>query len=248
GEDEKPVHEVELSDFQLARTETTVWQYNLCLAATGRNMLDKKVKSKPGWGWEGDNPIVNVSWYDAVVYANWLSRQWGRTPAYTIDSVGRTQSDWKIELADQADGFRLPTEAEWEYAARGGSQQYAYRYAGGDSLELVARFRENSSNRAQPVTSRLPVKPDPDNPQTWLYDMSGNVYEWCGDWYDEGYYQKLRDVPEKNPKGPPDGSSRVLRGGSWDDRSSNFCRVASRGNYVPRSRYVIFGFRLAQDK
>ena len=247
-EDEMPVHEVELSDFQLARTETTVWQYNLYLAATGRNIFDEKVISQPGWGWEGDNPIVYVSWYDAVVYANWLSRQWGRTPAYTIDSVGRTQYDgWKVELNDNADGFRLPTEAEWEYAARGGPQQYTYRYAGGDSLELVARFRENSSNRAQPVGSRLPVKPDPANPQTWLFDMSGNVWEWCGDWYTAKYNKTLPNMPGKKTQGPKRGGSRILRGGCWN-YTDDFCRVARRFNDVPTSKLSISGFRMAHDK
>ena len=130
--------------------------------------------------------------------------------------------------------FRLPTEAQWEFAARGGKLSKGYTYAGGNSLESLGFYRGNSGGKTHPVGQKKPN-------ELGLYDMSGNVREWCQDWY--GAYP---ETPLINPMGPDTGQYRVLRGGSWDNYAS-YCRVSDRGNFVPSYRGSNFGFRLARD-
>ena len=127
--------------------------------------------------------------------------------------------------------FRLPTEAEWEYAARGGSQGHGYKYAGSNMVGNVAWYYENSNNQTHPVATKSPN-------ELGLYDMSGNVYEWCSDRY--GNYSS---GSQTNPQGPSSGSDRVLRGGSWYSGARN-CRVSNRFNYYPGYSISRAGFRL----
>ncbi|MCK6695916.1 MAG: formylglycine-generating enzyme family protein, partial [Thermoanaerobaculia bacterium] len=157
----KPPHQVTVSDFKMAQTETTVWQYNLYLTAQGKNINDPEVIERPGWGWEGNNPVVNVSWYDAIDYANWLSDQ--QRPALTpaVDTTGGVyRPDWN------ARGYRLPTEAEWEYAAKGGARRDPFPYSGGNELDEVAWYNVNSKNRTQAVATKKANGAQ-------LFDMSG---------------------------------------------------------------------------
>ena len=128
--------------------------------------------------------------------------------------------------------FRLPTEAEWEYAARGGNQGHDYKYAGSNTIGNVAWYYGNSNNQTHAVAMKQPN-------ELGLYDMSGNVWEWCGDWY--GNYSS---GSQTNPQGPSSGSGRVLRGGGWGDDARN-CRVSRRGNSIPVNTAVSYGFRLA---
>ncbi len=213
---------VSLSPYQLAESETTWWQYNLYCAATGTELPDKPA----GWGGEGDNPVVNVNWYDATAYAGWLSDRAG------LQRAIECPDDENCSLDLQAKGYRLPTEAEWEYAARAGTNM---TYAGCDQesdLINFAWYGKNSGSRTRPVKTRLPNR-------LGLYDMSGNVWEWCWDWYG-GY------PPEaQNPIGPETGSYRVLRGGAWDDDAEG-CRVAYRSLSNPGFRYDRYGFRLSR--
>ncbi|MBL7827001.1 MAG: SUMF1/EgtB/PvdO family nonheme iron enzyme [Saprospiraceae bacterium] len=225
-ENEKPLHSVTLSDFKLARTETTWWQYFLYCKATGA-----KIPEKPaGWGGEGDNPVINVSWGDAVAYTRWLNGQEGlESPIIRSDSLNRAPK-----------GFRLPTEAEWEYAAGGGAGKRT-KYAGTDDDERLAEYAWFGGRGRTQTAGAL--KPN----ALGLCDMSGNVWEWCWDWYGEDYYRQLFDAPQKDPAGPVVGKFRVCRGGSWV-RNDYSCRSASRVSYSPSIRGSNVGFRVAQDK
>ena len=129
--------------------------------------------------------------------------------------------------------FRLPTEAEWEFAARGGNKSRGYKYCGSNTLSDVAWYVDNSDNKTHPVAAKTPN-------ELGIYDMSGNVLEWCNDWYSSSYYTS---ESQTNPTGPDSGSSRVRRGGSWN-YSENTCRVSYRGNTTPSFRYNYLGLRL----
>ena len=130
-------------------------------------------------------------------------------------------------------GKRLPTEAEWEYAARGGNKSKGYIYSGSNDLNTVGWYKKNSGSKTHPVAQKQPN-------ELGLYDMSGNVWEWCSDWYNDSYY---RSSPKNDPQGSNLGSSRVLRGGIWPS-SYAIGRVADRGRSLPNYRSNSFGFRL----
>ncbi len=139
-----------------------------------------------------------MSWYGAVEYCNWLSAQDGYDPCYTVNGTSVT-CNWN------ADGYRLPTEAEWEYAAKGGDLHEGFTYSGDEVMANVGWYAGNSAGYTHPVANRKPNGKG-------LYDMSGNVWEWCWDWYDEDYY----DVsPQWNPTGASNGTYKLRRGGSW---------------------------------
>ena len=153
-----------------------------------------------------DCPVESVSWDDVQEFLAKLNAKTGKT-------------------------YRLPTEAEWEYAARGGSQRRGYKYAGSNRLDEVAWYDGNSGDKTHPVGQKKAN-------ELGLYDISGNVWEWCSDWYDD-----YPSTAQTNPKGPSTGSDRVLRGGSWYFYAE-ICRSAHRGNYGPDFRGNLVGFRL----
>lgn len=196
-------------------------------------------------------PLIHVSWYDAIEYCNWLSNREGLTQCYTINKQEKDPNNgceddtqkWIVNCNFQANGYRLPTEAEWEYAARGGSMSKGYKYSGSNDLKDVGWFGaySNKGNRtSEEGTSEVcNLKPN----ELGIYDMSGNVLEWVWDWYGEEYYKTSEN---NNPKGEPVGSYRGLRGGSWCD-NSEFCRVAFRSFMgVPSNRGSDSGFRLVR--
>jgi formylglycine-generating enzyme required for sulfatase activity len=166
-----------------------------------------------------------------VTYCNLKSQQHGLTPCYNL-------SDWSCDFS--ANGYRLPTEAEWEYAARGGiNWTDDYRYSGcHEESELgdYAWYYSNSSMQTHEVGTKLPN-------QLGIYDMSGNVYEWCNDWYDHAYYSIS---PASNPIGPVSSSYRVMRGGGWLNGAS-YSRVAYRLDYIPAYSDRSIGFRLVRS-
>lgn len=164
--------------------------------------------------WRGDtNPVEQIRWFQAVEYCNARSRLEGLEPAYTPKT-------WECRF--EANGYRLPTEAEWEYAARAGTST---AYCFGDAPSLLgdyAWFRDNAFQGTHPVGKKLP--------NAWgLFDMHGNVWQWCNDLYQEDYYAQS---PEKDPRGPSKGGARVLRGGCWNSRADK-CRSAYRNNENP---------------
>ena len=229
-DNEKPAHRVTLSSYSISKTETTVAQFKQFVDATNyQTDADKEgfsyvwngssSEKRNGANWKGDvngtqrppseynHPVIHVSWNDATAYCNWLSRKTGKT-------------------------YRLPTEAQWEYAAQGGKKSRRTLYSGSNNLDEVAWHDTNSGSSTQPVGQKKPN-------ELGICDMTGNVWEWCNDWYDESYY---RVSPSGNPQGAGSGSFRVLRGGSWSNVATR-CRVAIRGIITPVSRSSNGGFR-----
>ena len=221
-DDERPVHRVTLDSFFMMKTEVTFSDYVAFARATGRELPNDR-----GWG-RGDRPVIYVNWYDAIAYANWLSERDDLDPAYRISGTDVT---WNRT----ANGWRLPTEAEWEYAARGGQSARETTYAGSNSAGSVAWYSSNPGSKTRPVAGKQPN-------ELGLYDMSGNVWEWCWDWYDSDYYA---NSPSDNPIGPGSGTYRVLRGGCWYCYAS-YTRVANRDRDSPSTRYYNGGFRLVR--
>jgi formylglycine-generating enzyme required for sulfatase activity len=199
--------------------------------AWGYNARTKKFESgkeftwnNPGWRQSDDHPVVNVTWNDAVAFCEWLSDQEGVK-------------------------YRLPTEAEWEYSCRAGTTTRFYSGDKDDSLKGVANLADASFKQKHPDATWA-VSWDDGYPFTapagrfkpnafGLYDMHGNVWEWCADWYDENYY---KESPKQDPPGPSAGAFRVVRGGSFNNDPGD-CRAADRFGYAPDNRNCRIGFR-----
>jgi len=234
--DEKPTHKVFLRNYYMGKTEVTNAQYAAFLneyrsdkvkngAFAGQEMIYEyewgiqfpgqanagRYRAQPGYE---NHPVVNITWYGAVEFCNWISQKTGKT-------------------------YRLPTEAEWEYAARGGRRwKEGLTYAGSNNIDEVAWYDGNSGSTTHAVGGKKAN-------QLGLQDMSGNVWEWCNDWYDEKYYEQFRDKTALNPQGPGKGEFAVLRGGSWNYVEDN-CRPANRFWVDRDDWYGNVGFRLAR--
>jgi formylglycine-generating enzyme required for sulfatase activity len=208
---EKPSHKVTLTNnYYIGETEVT---QELWYAVMGKKPVD-------GYQWDyygvgNDYPAYYVSWNDIQEFITKLNEKSGKV-------------------------FRLPTEAEWEYAARGGKKSNSYKYSGSNTLGDVAWFWETipSQDWGTAGCSSQPVKKKQSN-ELGIYDMSGNVWEWCSDWYSD---YSSNDVT--NPAGPSSGSDRVIRGGSWFI-GAVYARVSNRNNNTPDNRNNNIGFRLA---
>ena len=215
--DEQPFHTVTLNDFYIKRYEVTQSEWGMIM---GNNPSH----------FNGDNlPVEQITWFDAVQFCNKLSELERLTKFYAINGTDVTMN-W------DADGYRLPTEAEWEYAARGGNQSHGYTYSGSNKLDDVAWYWDNSGSSTHEVGTKQPN-------ELGIYDMSGNVWEWCNDWYSSSYYSQS---PNDNPHGPSSGSIRIRRGGYWANVPSN-CRVADRAGDAPNSSHNYLGFRIARS-
>lgn len=212
---EMPVHNVKISrSFYMSKYEMTQKEW---WEVMGNNPSRYK----------GDNrPVENVSWYEAIEYCNRLSMKEGLTPCYS-GSGDNIRCDFSLE------GYRLPTEAEWEYAARGGNKSKGYIYAGSNSIEEVAWYVKNSNHTTHEVGMKQPN-------EFGLYDMSGNVHEWCWDWIDS--YSNNAQFDPQGPEGPRAGKLRANRGGSAFIYARG-CRVTDRHSAPPKVRKLYLGFR-----
>ena len=208
GQDnERPVHRVWIDAFELAVCQVTNAEYGIFLAAT---------QNRPPLHWgdpdfsHPEQAVVGTSWFNAVAYSEWLSRVTSRC-------------------------FRLPTEAEWERATRGGTEQKLYPW-GNEPPESLPNY-----------ASRWKMGPEPvghaEKNAYGLCDIGANVHEWCADWFDAGYYAIS---PERNPQGPANGTRRASRGGSWR-HYTKVSRCAARSSIPPEFQYADYGFRVACD-
>ena len=223
--DEKPAHKVTLSDFSIGKYEVTYAEFLRFIHATGYIIeaeLPDSVRIKKGYGprtfiepfmdviaSDSMRPVGNINWYDAQAYIKWLNESTGKN-------------------------YRLPTEAEWEYAAIGGPKSTPTVYVGGVDLDKLSWYFDNAGSISHIVGQKMAN-------ELGIYDMSGNVREWCSDWYGEFYYASS---PEMNPQGPDLGNQRVLRGGSWVS-SKERMRITFRNYDFPYLSHNDYGFRLA---
>ena len=271
--DELPVHKVLFTyDFWVSPLELTNRAYQEFLrdidvtpdgSFNGHELIDLDFWAYQEFSYNGGNfdlpvgkedyPVILVTWWGCMEYCNWLSEKQGLAKAYDnkgrfLDGEGNVTTD-----ITRVEGWRLPTEAEWEYMARGGSadifngiERNDYKYAGSNTLGDVGWFFDNSQNLTFPifgVWGSQPVGQKQPN-EMGMYDMSGNVWEWCHDLYDvEGYPAE----PVFNPIGDPNGSRRMQRGGSWIDDATT-PRVSYRINVNPDHSFLTTGFRIAKTR
>ncbi len=244
--DNQPVHEVTITKpFYMGKYEVTQAEYEKYCSYTGNDSPDSS------YGYGDNYPAYYLSWYDALVYCNKRSMAEGLTPCYSI-RASTDPNDWgdvpiswndntwdAVECNWNANGYRLPTEAEWEYVARAGDNTVdALTYSGtSDVNELgdYAWYEDNLYSTTHEVGTKLPNA-------YGLYDMSGNVWEWCWNWFTASYDTEKEGGSD--PTGTSAGSLRVYRGGSWNYDSDN-CAVSYRGNNAPHFRYL-YGFRVVR--
>jgi formylglycine-generating enzyme required for sulfatase activity len=265
---ELPVHTVQVSAFYIGNCEVTKAEWDVVKTWARQNGFTDLAE---GEGKAADHPVQSVSWYDVVKWCNARSRQEGLQPCYTVSGavyqIGVNEGvacDWT------ANGYRLPTEAEWEKSARGGKigKEYPWgdsishsraNYYGNISPSIPSKLWNDVRNKISPGTPRSvgtgyhPAYETVGDPYTspvasfasngyGLHDMAGNVWEWCWDRFD--YYPASI---QNDPRGGAWGSSRVGRGGSWDSSGAGYCRVAYRRSNDPSGSNFSIGFRLARS-
>lgn len=208
---------VTINSFYLSKYELTMEEYDSFCVEEGRPLIDDK-----GWG-RGNMPAIHLTWYDAIEYCNWRSQKERFTPCYSIDKEASDKGLWAVSCDWAADGYRLPTEAEWEYAATGGRKSKGHEFAGSSDLSRVAWYELNANGRTHIIGGKK-------GNELGFYDMTGNVWEWCWFWHEEDSKSE----------------SRLLRGGSWRTNAFN-CKTL---NYIPDKPWAKedeYGLRLARS-
>ena len=230
----------EVETFEISKYETTVWQFAIYCESTSNSDIRNHIMSE--WNDPGDNPVTNVSWYQAVEYANWLSQKKNLKPIYLIDKENEDpinksiydKSKWKVSVnLESGQSYRLPTEVEWEYAAKEGKFNSNSIFSGSNTLSIVGWYDENST-RTSPVGMKK-------SNMLGIYDMCGNVEEWCWDWYSANYHENAG-----SGAGLDSVTTKVLRGGSWE-YAIGYCRVTARNRFNPDNGQNSIGFRVAKS-
>ncbi|NPA68114.1 MAG: formylglycine-generating enzyme family protein [Chlorobi bacterium] len=223
--DEFPVHTVKINDFYIGKYEVTIEEFTGFCRTAGLDLPEGDPKM----------PITNVSWEEACMYCNWLSRLARLDKCYKIIRNDKTNRI-KIVFDKNANGYRLPTEAEWEYVARGGNSGKHYAYCGSNNPDEVAWYA-GTGKMLHPVGEK---KPNP----AGVYDMSGNAQEWVFDVYTVDFY---KTSPQDNPVNEKGGINRVSRGGSFNSTAEGL-RISKRYYNAPDFKAEHLGFRIAKNK
>ena len=216
--DEVFVHTVNVQSYYMSRYEITQKEFEAFMDYNSSFFIGAEL------------PVTNLDWLEAMRFCNNMSKAEGLAPCYKIDGWNYTTCDF------EADGYRLPTEAEWEYAAKGGEKGQGFKYAGDSDLDMVGWYITNSDTKPHPVGIKKAN-------ELGFHDMSGNVSEWCWDAYGENYY---KHAPLNDPTGPEFKGKPVFRGGSWINNRWNV-RTTTRLTSWASSKFSFLGFRVVRN-